>query len=471
MIPTPLIFVLAPWLAVPAIYALRVRGWRTAETLAAVAAAAGLAGLAAFLPLAAPPYLTDTFSVLGRQFVMMPADRAALTQSFALAALIFLGAGLQTQGRYFLAAGVGILGLQAAALLVRPFLYSAIFIELGAAISVLMLTDEAHPATTGALRFLIYTTLGVPFILFAGWLIESGAANPGDPAYLSQAAFFLTAGFALWLAVVPFHSWLPVMAQDAPPLATAFVTAVMRAPMIFLLLKLLDTYGWLAETPLFANGLVLAGASMVILGALFVFGQRNLGRSVGYALLIEFGAVLLAVALGTRAGVEATLAALAMRGPGLWLWAMGLDQLRRAARARDPERAGSGDDFAALGGLGWRYPFAVTAVAVGMLSLVGVPLMAGFPARWALLRLLAEQTPALAAVLLAAMTSVGLVVFRGLAAMTTPRSSDEVIEPRESRPAMVAFCFGVGVVLLLGAFPQWILPSVASGAAFTRFGP
>ncbi len=113
----------------------------------------------------------------------------------------------------------------------------------------------------------------------------------------------------------------------------------------------------------------------------------------------------------------------------------------------------------------------MTAVAVGMLSLVGVPLMAGFPARWALLRLLAEQTPALAAVLLAAMTSVGLVVFRGLAAMTTPRSSDEVIEPRESRPAMVAFCFGVGVVLLLGAFPPWILPSVASGAAFTRFGP
>lgn len=470
MIPTPLIFVLTPWLAVPVIYALRMRGWRRAETAVAVGVAAVLAALAAFLPLDAAPFLRDTFGVLGRQFVMAPADRPALTQALVLAALIFAGAGLRTQGRYFLAAGVGILGLQAAALFVRPFLYAAIFIELAAAVAMLMLADEAHRVATGAMRFLIYTSLGVPFILFTGWLVESGAANPGDPSYLTLAAFFLAFGFAIWLAVVPFHSWLPVMAEEAPPLATAFVTAVMRTPVIFLLLKLLDTYRWLAESAFFSNGLLLAGAAMVLLGALFVFGQQNLGRSVGYVLLIEFGAILLAVALGSRAGIEAALATIAMRGVGLWLWAMGLDQLRRAARAQAPE--GGGDDtFAALRGLGWRYPFAVTAVAVGMLSLVGLPLMAGFPARWALLRLLAEQTPALAALLFGAMTSVGVVVMRGLAAMTTPRSPDEVIEPRESRPAMVVYSLGLVAVLLLGAFPQWVLPVVANADAFTRFGP
>ncbi|MBL8055223.1 MAG: hypothetical protein JNK29_00930, partial [Anaerolineales bacterium] len=457
MIPKPLLFLALPWLAAPIVYGLRQRGWRRAETAVAVAVAALLAVLAAAVPETAPPWLRESFGVLGRQFVTTAADRHSLAPLYVLAALIFAGAGLQTQGRYFLAAGLAILGLLAAALFVRPFLYAAIFVELSAAVAVFMLTDEAHSATSGALRFLAYTTLGMPFVLFTGWLVESGAANPADPGFFSQAALFLAAGFAIWLGVVPFHSWAAGMADQAPPLATAFVGSVMRAPIVLLLLNLLDAYPWLAGHPLASNGLLLGGAGMVALGALFVFGQRNLGRSTGELLVIEFGAMLMALGLGTRAGVEAALAALVMRGLGLWLWAIGLDRLRRAARERDPEAA-EGDSFEALRGLGWQYPFAVTALAVGMLSTVGLPLMAGFPPRWALLRMLAEQTPALAALLLGAMTSVGVVMMRGLAALTTPVSPDETIQPRETRPAMVAFSLGVAAVLVLGAFPQWVLP-------------
>jgi formate hydrogenlyase subunit 3/multisubunit Na+/H+ antiporter MnhD subunit len=244
----------------------------------------------------------------------------------------------------------------------------------------------------------------------------------------------------------------------------------MRGPLVLLLLNLLEAYPWLADHPLASSGLSLGGAGMVALGALFVFGQRNLGRSVGYLLVIEFGAVLLALGLGTRAGVEAALAAVIMRGVGLWLWAIGLDRLRRAARERDPDLPDE-DGFEVLRGLGWQYPFAVTALAIGMLSTIGLPLMAGFPPRWALLRMLAEQTPALAALLLGAMTSVGVVVMRGLASLTTPRSPDEVIAPRETRPAMVVYSLGVLTILLLGAFPQWVLPLVAGAGGYARFGP
>jgi formate hydrogenlyase subunit 3/multisubunit Na+/H+ antiporter MnhD subunit len=369
-----------------------------------------------------------------------------------------------------MAAGLGVLGFLAATLFVRPFLYAAIFVELSAALAVFMLTDEGHPVASGSLRFLTYTTLGMPFILFTGWLIESGAADPGDPRFLTQAAYFLAAGFAIWLGVVPFHSWLAGVAEHSPPLATAFVATVVRVPVVYLLLNLLDAYNWLADSALVSSGLLLGGTGMVVLGALFIFGQRNLGRSVGYALVIEFGAVLLALGLGTRAGVEAALATMALRGLGLWLWAVSLDRLQRAARERTPDSADA-DSFDALRGLGWRYPFAVTALAVGMLSVVGLPLMAGFPPRWALLRLLADQTPALAAILLGAMTSVGVVVMRALAALTTPQTPDEIIEPRETRPAMVAYSLGILAILLLGAFPQWVLPLVVETASFTRFGP
>lgn len=471
--PTPLLFIALPLLVAPLVYALRLRGWFMIEAAVAAIVAGLLAVLAAFLPLEAAPLLRNSFNVLGRQFVVELVDRGALTLIFIHAALIFCGAAMQTQGRYFSSAGLAGLGLLAGALFVRPFLYAAIFLELAAALTVFMLADARHPKTGGALRFLTYTTLGMPFILFTGWLLEASAASPNDPRFLIQAAATLGAGFAILMGVVPFHSWVPMVAEFSPPLATTYVAVVMRAPIVFLLLRFLQTYDWLGGDPATYRALVLAGVGMVVVGALFVFGQRNLGRSVGYALIIEFGAIFLAIGLGTRAGVEATLAMLAMRGLGLWLWAIGLEALRRAARASGAaEGTSGGDSFEALRGLGWRHPFAVTAAAVGLLSVMGLPLMAGFAPRWALFRLLAEQSPALALTLLAAMTSVGVVVMRGLAAMTTPRSPDEVIRPQESRAARVVFVVGVSAVLLLGAFPQWLLP-LAVGAAqyFTRFGP
>lgn len=466
MIPAPVLFIALPWVAAAGVYGCRQRGWRRLETAVAVGAALAGALLAAWLPLGAGPFLSDSYAVLGRQFIIEAADRSALVQTFLLAGLIFFGAAWQPQGRFFLAAGTAALGLLAAALFVRPFLFAAIFLQLAAALAVFMLVDDEHPVTRGALRFLTYTTLGLPFILFTGWLAETSAANPDDPQWVALATYALAAGLAILLGVAPFHSWLPAVAEHAPPLATAFVAAVMRMPVIFLTLKLLATESWLGSRSPLYDMFTLAGTVTVGLGALFVFGQQNLGRSVGYALVIEFGAVLLAMGLRTAAGVEAALGTLLLRGLSLWLWASGLNTLRRAARRRESGRA-DGDSFDALRGLGWRYPFAVAATAIGMLSLVGLPLMAGFPPRLALLSLLMEQTPALAGLLMAAMTSVGVVIMRGLAAVTTPLSPDDVIRPQEGRLARAAYLAGIALALVAGAFPQWFLPGAASALART----
>ncbi len=459
--PAPLLFILLPFAAAVGVYALRRRPW--VEAVAAAGVAALFALFALFLPLQAPPFLRDSFSVLGRTFIWQEADRLALGSAHGLSALIFLAAGLWPQGRFFLPAGVAALGLLAAALFVRPFLYAAIFVQLAAALTVFMLADERHPVTAGPLRFLVYTSLGVPFVLFAAWLIDASVAAPEDPTLLPRAALLLGGGLAFFLAIFPFHSWLPILTSYSPPLATTFIIAVMRAPVIFLLLRLLETYPWLRQNPLVFPALSGAGVLMVIVGALFVFGQQNWGRSVGYALLIEIGATLLAVGLGTRAGLGAMLAVFALRGLSLLVWATAIDQLRRVAASGEA-------DFASLRGVGWRYPFAVTAAAMGILSLMGLPLMAGFPAKWALLRLLAEHNPWLALTLLAAMTSVGVVVMRGLAALTTPDSPAEVIAPQETPLQMVFYSLGVLAILVLGAFPQWVLPWVtASAEAFASF--
>jgi formate hydrogenlyase subunit 3/multisubunit Na+/H+ antiporter MnhD subunit len=458
--PAPLLFILVPLVAAPCVYVARMRGWRAAEVGLAVAATLLMLALSVALSLEGNAFVRDSFTILGRSFIVEPADRGLLGMLCAHAALIFFGVGLNTHGRYFLAAGLLALALLALALFVRPFLYAAIFLVGAAALEVFMLADGGPQATRGALRYLTFTALAMPFILFTGWLLDATVASPD----YESATLLLLAGMAILLGVLPFHSWLPVAAEHSPPLATAFVGTVMRSPVVLLLLRFLNAYDWLSGSAAVFQAVSLAGASMVVVGAVFVFGQQNLGRAVGYALMIDIGAVLLAIGLGTRAGVEAVLATLAFRGLGLWLWAVAAEQLRRVTASGEL-------DFESLRGVGWRYPFAVTALPVGVLSLVGLPLMAGFAPRWALLQMLIEPSAPLAVALLAAMTAVGVVVMRSLAAMTTPRSPEEIIAPQETLLQRGVYVAGVGVVLLLGAFPQWALPLITgAAAAFGRPG-
>jgi len=266
-------------------------------------------------------------------------------------------------------------------------------------------------------------------------------------------------GFMVLLAVVPFHSWVPAIAEHAPPMAAAFVFSVFCQAVVFLLLSFLGTYPWLNQNPVVYRALTLAGGGMALFGAVFAFGQRNFGRSLGYAMMIDIGAVMLGIGLGSQAGVAAALTALALRGIALPLWAVGLAQMRA--------ETGS-DRFDDLRGFARRDPIAAGAIIIGMLSLAGFPLTAGFPGRWALLSLLAQIHPTAAVLLLLGTAVLSFLAARGLAAMlqtAEPAPAEPWSLPPISRASAALYALGVTVVLVLGVFPQWLLPAVASTAS------
>lgn len=470
--PAPLLFIGLPVLLAPVAYLAR----RHPRIMAVVSVLvmALLTALAQTLPLDTPItwagglVIPSTLTVISRAFVVETGDRSALAFIFAQTAVLVALGGISRIGRFFLPTALVAVSLAAAALLVQPFLFAALFIEISAALAAFILVETerglavAPSAGRGALRFLVFTTLSLPFILLGGGRLENNLLAPQGEAALLQAALLLGVGFAILLAVVPFHSWLPAIAESAPPLATTFVVTIMRVTGIFLLLNFLDTYVWLHQNPAVYRVLTLAGGGMVGVGALFAFGQRNFGRVMGYALLIDFGAILLAIGLNTPAGVQAALSTLALRGLALPLWAVGLERLRLAA--------GGQDEFEALQGLAWKYPGATFAVMAGLLSLVGFPLTAGFPGRWALLALLAQIHPTAAGLLLLGMVSVGLVCARGLMSLVTRPANEERpaqlwSDVREHPTVFMGFTLGVLVVVMLGFFPQWLLEAVAQAAA------
>jgi hypothetical protein len=90
--------------------------------------------------------------------------------------------------------------------------------------------------------------------------------------------------------------------------------------------------------------------------------------------------------------------------------------------------------------------------------------------------LLAQTHPTGAIVLLLGMASVSFVGARGLAALLSPQGDQptgfSLAAVQEKPREMLVYGMGVVVILVLGAFPQWILPAVAqAAAAFSRAGP
>jgi formate hydrogenlyase subunit 3/multisubunit Na+/H+ antiporter MnhD subunit len=201
---------------------------------------------------------------------------------------------------------------------------------------------------------------------------------------------------------------------------------------------------------------------LALLGALFIFSQRNFGRSMGYVHLVETGALLLALGLGTETGLEIAIWGLMVHGLAMSAWGLSLDDIQRTEA--QPHLA---DDFTPVQGLGRRRPFVTATLLVSLLSMVGFPLTAGFTARWALLHELAHIHPTAALLLLSGTASLGVLCARGLAALLRPEPDAEIAETsplvvvrrllREPPSAIGVYGLCLGGLLLVGLFPQWFV--------------
>jgi multicomponent Na+:H+ antiporter subunit D len=354
-------------------------------------------------------------------------------------------------------------------LLIRPLLYAALLIEIAAALSVFALQAEGAPPSRGGMRYLAFTTLALPGLLVTHWLLDRYLITPDETQLLSTSAALLAFSFALWLGVVPFHTWVPSVISDSVPLAGAFVLTVGNNAVWFLLLDFLQTYPWLSSHPDFGSFVSTAGLIMVVVAGLLASSQRRLGLLIGYAALVDSGAALIALGMNSKLGLELALLSLYVRPFGLTLMAAGMSGLCN--------RSGSDDSFDALRGMGWKAPWSTVVLVMGGLSIAGLPVSAGFVWRWALYRALAPSSPGNALILILAGVGVLVGLWRGLSMLLErPRSPEDrsVIPLRTSEGWLTAV---VAVVVILGCvgvgiFPQVLAPyAVRLADAYTFFIP
>jgi formate hydrogenlyase subunit 3/multisubunit Na+/H+ antiporter MnhD subunit len=279
--------------------------------------------------------------------------------------------------------------------------------------------------------------------------------TPDETELLGASAALLAFSFALWLGVVPFHTWVPAVVSDSIPLAGIFVLTVGGDAIWFLLLDFLETYPWFSSYSGFGPFVSTAGMAMVIVGGLLAAAQRRLGPLIGYAALIDTGAALTALAMNSKMGLALILLSLFVRPFGLALMAAGLSGLR--------SRAGGDDNLSELQGIGWKAPWSTAALVAGGISMAGLPVSAGFVWRWALYRALAPASPGYTVLLVLASTGVLVGLWRGMSTLLErPRSIENRSVISLGRPEGWLTAVVVIVVILgcigVGLFPQILAP-------------
>ncbi len=273
-----------------------------------------------------------------------------------------------------------------------------VFLEISSLSSyVLIALGSDRRALTASYQYLIMGTIGATFIVIAIGLLyqATGSLNMADIAErlpgaghnrTIMAAFgFLVVGAALKIALFPLHQWLPNAYAYAPDAVSAFLAATATKVSIYVLVRFLFTiFGVEFSFEVVPAALALTALSVaaMFVASIVACFQTDVKRMLAYSSVAQVGYIVLGVSFVTALGVQAGL--LHLFNHALMKGALFL-VLGAVIRRTDA------CSFDSIAGLGARMPWTAAALAAGGLSLIGVPLTAGFVSKWHLVLAAVEK--------------------------------------------------------------------------------
>ncbi len=384
--------------------------------------------------------LNTTLSILGREFILSNADRFFLIIT-CLSSLFWLG-GLRTSGL-----SVNVIPYQmlvtaslTAALAVDPFVYSAIFVEIAVLCSMPLLIHAKAPLSKGVVRFLIFQSLSLPLILLGGWLVAGSQASPSDVQQIGFAGFLLGAGFAFWLAVFPFHTWIPQLSEDTHPYIAGFLLTLFPQVALLVIIDFSSSITWIRESSLFETIFTMVGIIMLVAAAFWSLYEKNVKRIFGNLVLFETGSLLILIGLQTTLTVEVFFLSLMPRFLSLLLASLCLTIILGADSS-------TGD----ISGSFRKFPFASIGLMFAFFSIIGLPPLGEFPFKLILFNSLESSSE---------LKPVWLII--GFIGMLTPlfgiftrffQPSKSKFQIGETWAQIVLVCVGILLILLIGIFP------------------
>jgi NADH-quinone oxidoreductase subunit N len=280
--------------------------------------------------------------------------------------------------------------------------------------------------------------------------IQIGPIGPG----LFLSFIFFIAGFGFKLALVPFHMWAPDVYEGAPTPITAFLSVGSKAAGLVAFLRVFFESFMVYNLDWVTIVMVLAALSMII-GNIIALLQTNIKRMLAYSSIAQVGYILVGLVALSERGVSSvafyTLAYL-FANIGAFVVAIAFELQTGSSEIKD------------YAGLSQSSPYLSLFMMIFLLSLVGIPPLAGFVGKYFLFASAIEKN-LIWLVVVAVLTSViSLYYYVGVLREMYFRKKENVekiVLPFGIKLALLICIIGV---ILVGLFPNPFL-NLASQAA------
>lgn len=302
---------------------------------------------------------------------------------------------------------------------------------------------------------LIYGLTGTTFLTEVKTTLIARFLSTGNigPA-LVLGFIFMIAGFGFKLALVPFHVWVPDVYEGAPTPITAFLSVASKAAGIVAFLRVFFHSFLIFQVDWVLLMAVLASLAMII-GNIIALLQTNIKRMLAYSSIAQIGYILLGVVAATSRGVSSVAFytfVYMFANMGAFITAIAFSQTTGSDEIKD------------YAGLSRRSPALAAMMAVFMLSLVGIPPLAGFMGKYYLFSAAIEQGY-IWLVVIAVLTSViSLYYYLGVVRQMYFQTSTEENPITTGAALKTTLIICVIGVLLFGIYPNIFL-NFASQAA------
>jgi NADH-quinone oxidoreductase subunit N len=313
-------------------------------------------------------------------------------------------------------------------------------------------------------KYLILAAVSSAFILFGMALVyaETGSLEFLRIASLAKASGvhdltlaaglgMIVTGLGFKLAVVPFHLWTPDVYEGAPAPVTAFIATASKGAVFALVMRyffVLNIHAYPYLSIIFS---LIAVASMFT-GNLLALLQRNVKRILAYSSISHLGYLIVTLlASGPMASNAAAfyLAAYFVTTLG----AFGVVSVL-SGKERDADRM---EDYT---GLAWRSPWLAGVFTVMLLSLAGIPLTAGFVAKFYLVAAGVGSALWVLVLVLVINSAIGLFYYLRIIIAIYSRSDAESAAPTPSLSGSTVLA-GLTITLIwLGVYPGPMLEMI-----------
>jgi len=328
---------------------------------------------------------------------------------------------------------------------------------------------DALKSNESALKYFLLGSFATAFFLFGIALFYGATGTTKFTAadFAHSQVGFLKLGLAMILiglgfkvAVAPFQVWTPDVYEGAPTPVTALFSAGPKAAAFALLLRIFATVP--AATHYWFWAFWVLAALTMFLGNLGALVQTNVKRMLAYSSISHAGYILVGFAAVTSMAAEKPSAAVSAYAAILF-YLLGYALVKVGAFTIVSQLGGAAekrislDDYA---GLGQRQPWVAAALSVFLLSLLGLPVTAGFFGKFYVFAAAIHSNLIWLVVLAAVNSTIGVYYYLRLIVimyMHEPKPEAAVAPVRFPLTARIVLLVAVAGTIYFGVAPTRVL--------------